>query len=109
MDMKLKTGFSFGSSWEQYDDVYFSPTISNFYEKLDTNQTASDKLKKQEGEYLDTLFRYSFTVDKGIKDTKPRMDTEVHFHNPYPLFQKIMLLLIVMNFLHLIKLEKVKW
>ena len=59
-----KTGFSFGSSWEQYDDVYFSPTISNFYEKLDTNQTASDKLKKQEGEYLDTLFRYSFTVDK---------------------------------------------
>ena len=29
-----------------------------FHEKLDTNQTASDKLKKQEGEYLDADFAY---------------------------------------------------
>ena len=47
-----QTGFSFGSNWEQYDDLFFSPKISVFHEKLDTNQTASDKLKKQEGEYL---------------------------------------------------------
>ncbi len=59
-----KTGFSFGSIWEQYDDIYFSPNISTYYEKLDTNQTASDKLKKQEGEYIDTNFRYSLDLDK---------------------------------------------
>ncbi len=59
-----KTGFSFGSIWEQYDDIYFSPNLSTYYEKLDTNQTASDKLKKQEGEYIDTNFRYSLDLDK---------------------------------------------
>ena len=58
------TGFSFGSNWEQYDDLYFSPKISVFYENLDTNQTASDKLKKQEGTYFDTNFSYGLTLDK---------------------------------------------
>ena len=59
-----QTGFSFGSSWEQYDDLFFSPKISVFHEKLDTNQTASDKLKKQEGEYTDADFAYGLVLDK---------------------------------------------
>lgn len=59
-----KTGFSFGSAWEQYDDVIFSPTLSTFYEKLDTNQSASTNLKKQEGEYLDSSFSYGLDLDK---------------------------------------------
>ena len=59
-----QTGFSFGSSWEQYDDLFFSPKISMFHEKLDTNQSASDKLKKQEGEYLDADFAYGLVLDK---------------------------------------------
>ena len=58
------TGFSFGSNWEQYEDLYFSPKISVFYESLDTNQTASDKLKKQEGTYFDTNFAYGLVLDK---------------------------------------------
>ena len=28
-----KTGFSFGSAWEQYDDVIFSPKLRTYYEK----------------------------------------------------------------------------
>jgi len=59
-----KTGFTFGSAWEQYDDVIFSPKLSVFYEKLDTNQEASSNLKKQEGEYLDSAFSYGFDLDK---------------------------------------------
>ena len=59
-----QTGFSFGSNWEQYDDLFFSPKISMFHEKLDTNQSASDKLKKQEGEYLDADFAYGLVLDK---------------------------------------------
>ena len=58
------TGFSFGSGWEQYDDLYFTPVISVFHEKLDTNQNASDKLKKQEGSYFDTDFSYGLLLDK---------------------------------------------
>ena len=59
-----KTGFTFGSAWEQYDDVIFSPKLSLFYEKLDTNQDASANLKKQEGEYVDSSFAYGFDLDK---------------------------------------------
>ncbi len=59
-----QTGFSFGSNWEQYDDLFFSPKISMFHEKLDTNQTASNKLKKQEGDYLDADFSYGLVLDK---------------------------------------------
>ncbi len=59
-----KTGFTFGSAWEQYDDVIFSPKLSLFYEKLDTNQDASSNLKKQEGEYVDSSFAYGFDLDK---------------------------------------------
>ena len=58
------TGFSFGSVWEQYEDIYFSPNFSTYYEKLDTNQTASSKLKSQEGEYVDSNFRYTLDLDK---------------------------------------------
>ncbi len=59
-----KTGFSLGSAWEQYDDIYFSPRISSFIESLDTNQDASAKLKKQEGSYFDTSFSYGLELDK---------------------------------------------
>tara|TARA_B100000965_G_scaffold327117_1_gene289805 strand:+ start:116 stop:2344 length:2229 start_codon:yes stop_codon:yes gene_type:complete len=58
------TGFSLGAGWEQYEDVYFTPEISAFYEKLDTNQTASTKMKNQEGEYLDLSFSYKLDLDK---------------------------------------------
>ncbi len=58
------TGFVLGAGWEQYDDVYFSPEISTFYEKLDTNQTASTKMKDQEGEYFDIDFSYRLDLDK---------------------------------------------
>ncbi len=59
-----KTGFSLGSAWEQYDDVFFSPKLRVFHEKLDTNQSATANLKKQEGEYFDTSFAYGLDLDK---------------------------------------------
>ena len=59
-----KTGFTIGSAWEQYDDVIFSPKLNSFYEKLDTNQSATANLKKQEGEYFDTSFSYGLDLDK---------------------------------------------
>ena len=59
-----RTGFVVGAGWEQYDDVYFTPEISTFYEKLDTNQSATENLKKQEGSYFDTTFGYGLTLDK---------------------------------------------
>ena len=39
-------GFSFGTGFEQYDDVFFRPTFSTVYEELTTNSTASKNQKK---------------------------------------------------------------
>ncbi len=59
-----KTGFSFGTSFEQYEDLYISPNISSYIEKLTTNSTAIASLRKQEGNYFDTNLGYSITYDK---------------------------------------------
>jgi outer membrane protein insertion porin family len=59
-----KTGFSLGTGFEQYEDLYFNPSIGVFYENLTTSSTASNALKKQEGSFFDTSFRYSLDYDK---------------------------------------------
>tara|TARA_E500000178_G_scaffold194460_1_gene192449 strand:- start:1689 stop:3917 length:2229 start_codon:yes stop_codon:yes gene_type:complete len=57
-------GFTFGTAFEQYDDLYFRPTFSTVYEELTTNSSASTNLKKQEGTYFTSTFGYSLDYDK---------------------------------------------
>ena len=59
-----KTGFSFGTGFEQYENTYFRPSISTYFEDLTTNSKASDNLKKQSGSYFDTTFNYNIDFDK---------------------------------------------
>ena len=59
-----KTGFSFGTSIEQYEDLFFKPSFSTFYERLTTNDTASANLKNQEGSYFDSNIAYTLDYDK---------------------------------------------
>jgi outer membrane protein insertion porin family len=59
-----KTGFSIGSSFEFYDDLYWNTGVSSYVEKLDTDNTASANMKKQEGSYFDTFFNHTFSYDK---------------------------------------------
>ena len=59
-----KTGFSVGSGFEFYDDLYWNTGISSYVEKLDTDSTASANMKKQEGSYFDTFFNHTFSYDK---------------------------------------------
>ena len=59
-----KTGFSVGSGFEFYDDLYWNTGISSYVEKLDTDNSASASMKKQEGSYFDTFFNHTFSYDK---------------------------------------------
>ena len=59
-----KTGFSIGSGFEFYDDLYWNTGISSYVEKLDTDSTASASMKKQEGSYFDAFFNQTFSYDK---------------------------------------------
>ena len=59
-----KTGFSVGSGFEFYDDLYWNTGFSSYVEKLETDSTASASMKKQEGSYFDTFFNQTFSYDK---------------------------------------------
>ena len=58
-----KTGFTLGTGFEQFENVFFTPKISNFYEDLSTKSTASKNLKKQSGTYFESKFSYGLDYD----------------------------------------------
>ena len=62
-----KTGFSFGTSYEQYENTYFTPSLKTEIEDLTTNADASDNLKKQSGNYFESKFNYSLSFDNRNK------------------------------------------
>ena len=59
-----KTGFSVGSEFEFYENLYWNTGLSSYIEKLETDSTASASIKKQEGSYFDTFFNQTFSYDK---------------------------------------------
>ncbi len=62
---------SLGTRYEQYEDLFFSPLLTIGNESLETDNNASDQLKKQEGSYFDSSLFYSFTYDKRNQPFKP--------------------------------------
>ncbi len=60
-------GFSVGTKYEQYENLFFSPEIDFMIEDLSTNNTASSNIKKQEGSYTDFYFNYGLDYD--IRDS----------------------------------------
>ena len=65
-------GLSLGTSFEQFENLYFRPEIDMSYEKLETTSAASASLKKQEGDYFDTYFNYSLDYD--LRNSRFRAD-----------------------------------
>tara|TARA_Y100001970_G_C14253079_1_gene873238 strand:+ start:4382 stop:6622 length:2241 start_codon:yes stop_codon:yes gene_type:complete len=62
---------SLGTSYEQFDNIFFSPTFFVGSEKLETEDSASATLKKQEGSYFDSSVQYSFLYDKRNQPFRP--------------------------------------
>ncbi len=59
-----KNGFLIGTSFEYLDDFRLGVGSSNFYEKIETDSTASNNMKKQEGNYWDSFINFKFDYDK---------------------------------------------
>jgi outer membrane protein insertion porin family len=83
-----KSGFSIGSGFEYYDDLYLTTGISMYVEKLDTNSTATASLRKQEGSYFDTFFNYTFSYDKRDQRYKSTDGFISRFTQNVPLLSK---------------------
>jgi outer membrane protein insertion porin family len=58
-----ENSLSFGTSFEQYENLYLRPSILASFESLETTSAATDNLKKQKGDYFDTYLNYSLDYD----------------------------------------------
>ena len=59
-----RTGFSYGTYFELFDDLNFGIGNKNYYQKIETDASASALQKKQEGDYFDSFLNLNFTYDK---------------------------------------------
>jgi outer membrane protein insertion porin family len=65
------TGFSYGTTFEFFDDLRLGIGNKNIYQKIETNNTASALQKKQEGDYWDSFLNLDFIYDKRNQKFKP--------------------------------------
>jgi len=66
-------GFSLGTKFEQFQNIFLSPELDFLIEDLETSDKASSILKKQEGSYTDLYFNYSINQD--LRDKKFRTES----------------------------------
>ena len=66
-----KTGFGFGTSFEYQDDVFIGLGQDSFYEKIETNSSASARQKSQAGNYWDTFLNLDLDYDKRNQKYRP--------------------------------------
>ena len=93
-----KTGFSLGTTFEQFEDIYVSPDVSTYYETLSTNDNASKALKDQEGTYIDTEFKYAIIQDKRDQKFNPTEGYLASFNQKIPLYSESPALLNGVNY-----------
>ena len=77
-------GLSVGTRFEYRDDFFITPTISSYYEGLKTSSTASNSLKKQEGDYFDTILSYVLDLDRRDQLYQPRDGFRSRFSQEIP-------------------------
>ena len=80
-----KKGFTVGTQFEQYENLFFSPELSIFLEDLDTNSTASAQLKKQEGSYTDVYVNYGIDYDLRNSRYEPSSGYKTSFAQELPM------------------------
>ena len=82
-----RTGFSLGTSFEQYEDIFFAPRIDVAFEDIEVDSTASAQIKKMEGNFFNTDFTYGITSDKRNQVFKPTEGYIATFTQSLPLIQ----------------------
>ena len=78
-------GFSLGTEFEQYENLFFNPEINLSIEDLETNSTASNSLKKQAGNYEDFYFNYGLNYDLRNSSYKPSSGYKTSFYQKLPM------------------------
>ncbi len=83
-----RTGFSFGTGFEQYEDLFVNLELSNYYENLETSSKASATVKKQEGDYFENLLKYSIVLNKLDQYFQPTDGHKYSFTQILPIYSE---------------------
>ena len=81
-----RTGLSIGTGFEQYQDIFINFDVSNYYENLETSDSASEIKQKQEGDYFENLFLYSVTLNKLNQKFQPTDGFFAKFSQSIPIY-----------------------
>ncbi len=83
-----KTGFGFGTYYEQYRDIFFAPSLNTSYESITTNSVASASKKKQQGDYLDLNLNYDIALNKLNQNFNPTDGYKFIFSQELPIYSE---------------------
>ncbi len=75
-----------GTSFEQYRNIFTNLSLNATYDDLRTDDSASNSLKKQKGEFSEITGQYGFTLDKRDRVFAPTDGTIVGFSQNLPLY-----------------------
>ncbi len=81
------TGFSFGTSFEQYENIFFSPELSVTHESIDAESTASASIREMDGTYFNSDLIYAITLDKRNQSFQPTEGYRTSFSQTIPIIQ----------------------
>ena len=84
-----KMGFVFGTDFEYLDDLFVGLGNSNYYEKIETNNSASTMQKKQEGDYWDSFLKLNLFYDKRNQKFKTSQGFFNSFKTNIPLISDV--------------------
>ena len=79
----ISTGI--GTTFEQYNDIYLSPSLSFSYDELKVESTASSNLQKQKGTFSDLSFDYGISTDKRDRVYGPTDGYIAGFNQSFPI------------------------
>ena len=80
------TNINIGTKFEQYEDIYFTPGLDLSFDDLRVDGTASEKLKKQAGEFTEFNFNYGLEMDLRDRSFMPTSGSIVSFSQGVPIF-----------------------
>ncbi len=75
-----------GTSFEQYKDVFASLGLNASYDDLSTDDTASESLRKQSGQFSELSGSYGFTFDKRNRKFMPTDGSILSFNQTLPFY-----------------------
>ena len=101
-----KIGTSFGTTFQQYENFYFSPELKIFYEDLSTDSSATSSLKKQNGSYFDGTFNYTVNYDLRDKTYQPTDGTQTIFSQDLPVISDNYEIINTLEFINYHKLSE---